>query len=237
MKQFNFIIQSKGGVGKSFFTYLIGIKHEKIKETLFLDVDGSTKTSTNQLKFLWEEKRIGSIHLLDAQQRIARDLLFGSIEETATLPYTKFILDFGAPESEQLPALFSRDIQENDLKGFADYLESKFIFHVIIAGGTAYAACTDYLKQIVKVIGTQFKIVAWVNENTFLNYSNQIQDLEEASKVLQFEIQRFGNILSGTVFDTKVGTNIKDGLGSEGIKKSGYMIKTQMDRLISEINI
>lgn len=237
MKQFNFIIQSKGGVGKSFFTYLIGIKHEEIKETLFLDVDGSTKTSTNQLKFLWEEKRIGSIHLLDAQQRIARDLLFGSIEETATLPYTKFILDFGAPESEQLPALFSRDIQEKDLKGFADYLESEFIFHVIIAGGTAYAACTDYLKQIVKVIGTEFKIVAWVNENTFLNYSNQIQDLEEASKVLQFEIQRFGNILSGSVFDTKVGTNIKDGLGSEGIKKSGYMIKTQMDRLISEINI
>ncbi len=237
MKQFNFIIQSKGGVGKSFFTYLIGIKHEENKETLFLDVDGSTKTSSNQLKFLQNDKRLASIDLLDAQQRIARDLLFGSIEETATLPFEKFILDFGAPESEQLPALFSRDVQQNDLKGFADYLDSEFIFHVVIAGGTAYAACTEYLTQIVKVIGKEFKIVAWINENTFLNYPKQIEQLEEVAKVLEIDIRRFGNILSGSVFDTKVGTNIKDGLGSEGIMKSGYMIKRQMDTLISEIKI
>lgn len=236
MKQFHFIIQSKGGVGKSFFTYLIGIKHEENQETIFLDVDGSTKTSTSQLKFL-QDKRLASIDLLDAQQRIARDLLFGSIEELATFPYENFVLDFGAPESEQLPALFSRDIKENDLKGFADYLNSEFKFHVIIAGGTAYAACVEYLTQIVRLVGKQFKIIAWINENTFLNYPNQVEQIEEAAKGFEIEVDKFGDILSGSVFDTKIGTNIKDGLGREGINRSGYMIKKQMERLISEINI
>ncbi|GLU56497.1 hypothetical protein Dfri01_59580 [Dyadobacter frigoris] len=237
MKKFNFIIQSKGGAGKSFFTYLLGIKHEQNKETLFIDVDGSTSTSTNQLKFLEDQKRIGVIDLLDSQDRIARDRLFGSIEEIAELSYSNYILDFGAPESEQLPALFSRDVNQQELKGFAEFLNSEFIFHVIIAGGTAYGACMQYLTDIVRVVGEEFKIVVWMNENTLLNYPKQVEQILEAANALGLDVERFGDVLSGSVFDTKLSTIIQQGLGKAGIMKSGYMIQTQMKKLTAEIII
>lgn len=236
-KKFNFIIQSKGGVGKSFLTYILGVKHEDNVNTLIIDVDGSTKTSTKQLKFLYDQKRIGKFDLLDKQERIARDRLFGSIEEIADQPYTNYILDFGAPECEQLPALFSRDVNQDDLKSFADYLDIELVFHVIIAGGTAYTACVEYLNSIVQVVGKEFKIIVWMNDNTFMNYPQQIDEILELAKILGLQVERFGNILTGSVFDTHLSDIMQRGLGLEGINKSGRMIRVQMDKLTKNLII
>ncbi|TDE09807.1 hypothetical protein [Dyadobacter psychrotolerans] len=236
-KKFNFIIQSKGGVGKSFLTYILGVKHEDNKDTYLLDVDGSTKTSTKQLKFLHDQKRIGKIDLLDKQERIARDKLFGSIEEIAELSYTNYILDFGAPECEQLPALFSRDVNQEDLKAFADYLNIELVFHVIIAGGTAYTACVEYLNSIVRVVGKEFKIVVWMNENTLLNYPQQIEEIHEHAKILELQIEKFGDVLTGSVFDIRISQIMQRGLGLEGIDKSGQMIRVQMNKLTRDLII
>ncbi|KAA6439924.1 hypothetical protein FEM33_10175 [Dyadobacter flavalbus] len=236
-KKFNFIIQSKGGVGKSFLTYILGVKHENNMDTYILDVDGSTKTSTKQLKFLYDQKRIAKIDLLDKQERIARDKLFGSIEEISGLSYKNYILDFGAPESEQLPALFSRDVNQEDLKAFTDYLNIEFVFHVIIAGGTAYTACVEYLNSIVRVVGTEFKIVVWLNENTLLNYPQQIEEIVEHARILELQVERFGDVLTGSVFDTQISEIMQQGLGREGIDKSGRMITVQMNKLTRDLII
>lgn len=52
MKQFHFILQAKGGVGKSFLVYLLALKHQSQPGTYFVDVDASTQRSSRQLAFL-----------------------------------------------------------------------------------------------------------------------------------------------------------------------------------------
>ena len=55
-KELNFVLQAKGGVGKSLLTYLLGLAKQTQDSTLFVDVDSSTKTSTRQLIFLGETR-------------------------------------------------------------------------------------------------------------------------------------------------------------------------------------
>lgn len=237
MKKFHFIVQSKGGVGKSFLTYMLGVKHQENDKSLFLDVDGSTKTSETQLGFLKTKKRVAAIDLQDYQKRIARDKLFGSIEEIAGFPFENYFLDFGAPESEQLPALFSRDVSQKDFKEFAEFLNSEFIFHIVIAGGTAYVACMEYLTTLYGLVGEEFKIIVWLNESMFQNYQLQIDQLEATALALEIPIARFGNIGSGSVLEIAVVNNIQQGLGQEGIDKSGFLVIKQMNKLISALTI
>lgn len=63
MKNYHFIIQAKGGVGKSMLTYLYALNNEQNPSVLFLDVDNSTKTSDRQLGFLREKKRVAKLSL------------------------------------------------------------------------------------------------------------------------------------------------------------------------------
>lgn len=49
MKKLSFIVQAKGGVGKSLLVYLIGLSEENNESSFFVDVYASTKTSCKQL--------------------------------------------------------------------------------------------------------------------------------------------------------------------------------------------
>jgi cellulose biosynthesis protein BcsQ len=49
MKTIYFNIQSKGGAGKSMLTYLQAIKNEQNEKAFFVDMDGSTLTSSQAL--------------------------------------------------------------------------------------------------------------------------------------------------------------------------------------------
>ena len=52
MKKITFIVQSKGGVGKSAFTYMLANINQNAESTIFVDMDNETNTSQNQLKFV-----------------------------------------------------------------------------------------------------------------------------------------------------------------------------------------
>ncbi|WP_090155873.1 hypothetical protein [Dyadobacter soli] len=56
MKNLHFIVQAKGGVGKSILMYLFALKHYQDSKCLFIDVDASTQTSTRQLKFVQQDQ-------------------------------------------------------------------------------------------------------------------------------------------------------------------------------------
>ncbi|WP_414617644.1 hypothetical protein [Dyadobacter sp. 32] len=107
-RRFNLILQAKGGVGKSLHTYLRALA-EKDKISLFVDLDSSTQTSTRQLAFLGDE-RVETISLIDNREMLVRDIFIGYIESLMQAPFDEFFMDFGAPESEQFPALVSRDL-------------------------------------------------------------------------------------------------------------------------------
>ena len=158
MKQFHFILQAKGGVGKSFLVYLLALKHQSQPGTYFVDVDASTQTSSRQLAFLSGTGRIAALSMLDERQKITRDKLLFSLTDLSQLPFENCYLDFGAPESEQIPALLSVDFSTEQFYELAQHLQCQFIFDVVIAGNTSYFACTQYLQQMQQIIGNTFPI-------------------------------------------------------------------------------
>ena len=178
MKNFHFIIQAKGGCGKSMYTYLQALKNENNQRSYFVDTDSSVKTSSTQLKFLYGKspQRFGTMNLLDDRDRLDRQLLFQNLLELSQMDYDDFYLDFGAPESDQLPSLLSKDYTIDEFKQIQDELNAHFTLHVIIAGGGAYTACTNFLQKIVTIVRGILEINVLVNQST-LNHSYLLDEI------------------------------------------------------------
>ncbi|GAB3179655.1 P-loop NTPase family protein [Telluribacter humicola] len=237
-KRFNFIIQAKGGVGKSFLTYLIAVKYERDATRTFIDVDGSTRTSTTQLRFLARhDRRLADIDLLDGYRKIARDRLFDSLQQLADVSNQVFYLDFGAPESEQIPALLTLDLDQDELREFEQYLNAHFVFHVVVAGGTAYTACVEYLMKIYQAVGRNFPIVVWMNVNTFQTFPQQRENLLEMASTCRLSLESFGDLEPQTELANKIVRMMERGEGQEGIQSAGWFAKTKMEKMVQSLTI
>lgn len=226
MKNLHFIIQSKGGVGKSCLSYLFALSNEGNKNSHFIDNDSSTKTSTRQLQFL-EDSRIDTISLLDGRDVLIRDRLVSVLENLTDIPFTDIYFDFGAPESEQFPALLEHDLP---FKEFCDELGFNAIFHVVIGGGGAYKSSVNYLKKIIEVIKNQFPIIVWENKTSFRNLDQNSHDLKENCARLKLTLKSFGDFEPTTV----LGSQILNGI-SKGYGLNDYSIGAKM-RLKNELS-
>ena len=160
MKQFQFNVQAKGGSGKSMLTYLQALKNQANPRSYFIDLDSSVKTSLQQLKFLQGKTppRFAIMNLLDSRDKIDRQLLFENLMELSIKDYDNFYLDFGAPESDQLPSLFSRDYTIEEFKQIECELSTEFIFNIVIAGAGAYEGCTKYLQKLAGLLRGEFAV-------------------------------------------------------------------------------
>lgn len=208
--EFHFVVQAKGGVGKSLHTYLRALSQAG-SASLFVDLDSSTKTSSRQLAFLGPD-RFEAFSLLDNRERLMRDLFIGYVESLSGSPFTKVFMDFGAPESEQLPALITRDI---DLKEWCDELGITAIFHIIIGGGGAYLASIAFLEKMRAALGPRFEIVVWQNLFGFNQFPNLSKELEENCTALGLVLKRFGDFEPASL----LGGQILDGI------RHGYALK------------
>ena len=218
MKTIYLNIQSKGGAGKSMLTYLQALKNEENEGTAFVDLDKSTKTTAKQLRFLGGKsiERVFEIDLFDSHKRIEREKLFKIFEALNETNFSDIYVDFGAPESEQLPSLLSMDFSIEDFKEFETGLDAKIVFNVIIAGGPAFASCFEYLKLITGIVKGKFEVIALPNEFTFQNYPSQIEELKDfvaATKGLVKEVKPFGDIQVDRESGRIITDNVKEGLG------------------------
>lgn len=214
-KTIHFIIQSKGGVGKSFLTYLYALKNQENPATAFFDLDSSTETSERQLKFLKEKGRVYQVSLLDERRKIIRDRLLSSIKQIVEMEYQELFLDFGAPESEQLPALFSLDFSVTALKKFEEKLDVKFIFHIVIAGNTAYLPTTEYLTTFHQTTGQNFSLIVHPNENTFFGFNHLLEEIKEYCSKNQLVYRPFGDIDTQTDTGNQIIKYVQNGIGLE----------------------
>lgn len=215
-KNIHFIIQSKGGVGKSFLTYLIALKNQFDDSVAFFDLDSSTETSVNQLKFLKEKSRVYKVSLLDERKKVIRDRLLTTIKKIAQIPEIhEYYLDFGAPESEQLPALFTLDFKIEALQKFANQIEVEFVFHVIIAGNTAYVASMEYLKTIIQTLSGSFKIFAHANENSFYGFTEIYEEAKKYCDKNKVVFKSFGDIDTQSHVGNQILNLIRQGAGIE----------------------
>lgn len=179
MQQFQFNIQAKGGAGKSMLTYLQALKEQASDSSYFVDFDSSVKSSCQQLKFLQGKtpSRFATMSLLDSREKLDRQLLFENLYQLSQKDYDRFYLDFGAPESDQLPSLFSKDYTIEEFREVQNELNAQFIFNVVIAGGSAYEPCTHYLQKIALLTKGLFEVNVYVNESTFAGTPQLIKEL------------------------------------------------------------
>lgn len=207
----HFILQAKGGVGKSLLTYLMAQTQVQNPNVLFVDVDVSTKTTTRQLKFL-NENQLEAVSLLDRHEKLVRDRLIDYLQSLKQTNYSEVYFDFGAPESEQFPALISKDIP---FKKFMDKLGFQAHFHIVIAGGGAYFASIEYLRKIGLAINGKFEITVWKNITSFDNMENLAEELENNCKSKNRVLAQFGDFEPHSSLGGEILENISLGLSLE----------------------
>lgn len=205
-RKFHFILQAKGGVGKSLYTYLRALT-EADRSSLFVDVDSSTKTSLRQLTFLGEH-RLESLSLIDKRDVLVRDIFVGYIESLADSPFQEIFMDFGAPESEQFPALIARDL---DFKTWCEELGFQAVFHIIMAAGGAYRSCGEYLEKMVAVLNGQFEIIAWENLNSFKQYPSLSGELTARCHSMDIQHRQFGDFDANSLLGIQILDGIRNG--------------------------
>jgi hypothetical protein len=216
MKTYYFNIQSKGGAGKSMLTYLQALRYEGDENSLFVDLDSSTKTSVRQLRFIGLKKRVVEVDIFDRLRKIEREKLFQVLESVNRTPHERVFVDFGAPESEQLPSLFSIDFTVEEFKAFEQELNARFVFNVVVAGGTAYRSCFEYLKRIAGMLDGRFELYAYLNEFTFQHYEPLIEEVRQFAKVSDGrikDVRLFGNIQLDRSSGQHITDNVKEGRG------------------------
>ena len=236
MKTYYFNIQAKGGAGKSMLTYLQALKNEENASTLFVDLDNSTKTSLKQLKFLKEKRRLVETDITDAFKRIEREKLFQVLEDLNEMDFKEYYLDFGAPESEQLPNLFNIDFTVDEFKEFESGIAATFIFNIIVSGGPAYLSCMEYVDKVSQALAGQFDVFLFLNEFTFYSYPTLIDEVKQyatRSDNLIKGIRLFGNIS----IDRNSGQNILEHVREgKGLKEfSGFATKTIIKRELNKL--
>lgn len=207
-RKFNFVLQAKGGVGKSFFTYLAALA-ETSRNSLFVDVDSFVKSSTRQLKFLGEA-RFDSLSLIDSREVLVRDIFVGYLESLTESGFTEIFMDFGAPESDQFPALLSRDL---DFKEWCDELEFDATFHIIMAAGTDYQPCVEYLQKIIAAVKGELRIIVWENLNSFQQFPALSAELARNCKLLQLELRKFGDFDGSSLLGKQILDGMRSGFG------------------------
>jgi hypothetical protein len=235
MKTIYFNIQSKGGAGKSMLTYFQALKHEEDAKSCFVDLDSSTKTSTRQLKFLHEKQRLFEIDIYDHLKKIEREKLFEVLYLLSTTPFEEIFIDFGAPESEQLPSLFNIDFTIDEFKEFEDSLGLKFVFNIVMAGGPAYIPCFEYLKTIVRLAGGYFETCCYINEHSFAGHTDLMDEITQFAKLIRgnLMVKSFGNIQTDRSSGQAIIGYITQGKGLQAFETftSRTIIKRELAKL------
>jgi hypothetical protein len=237
MKQINFIMQNKGGVGKSMLTYLLALKHQKnsiegianLDKILFADGDILNLTTDRQCKFL----TIAHVNLMDKNQKFQRDKLLRSLEYFSKVEVDIIYIDFGASESGQFPALVSLDYSSDLFQDFALNFDIEIIVNVVVAGGTSFIPCTDFLKNVVSALNKKIAVSVWANDWTFKNDSPEaLIDLAKYCQKEHLTLNHFGNFDTDSSVGSEILNKIKFGCGFNEYDFIHKMtLRKELDRL------
>jgi hypothetical protein len=166
MKTIHLILQAKGGVGKSLFTWFVA-HAEKDTKTSFIDLDESTHTSSNRLESLVGNKRIRHVEILNESKRLEREKIIALFESLSKTVSSNIYIDFGASESEEFKKLLEYDIPAEILKEELIRMEIELKIFVVVAGLDAFVSCFNYYQNLFQQISNQFEVNLLLNEGTF----------------------------------------------------------------------
>ena len=115
-------------------------------------------------------------------------------------------------------------------------MDARFVFNVVIAGGTAYVSCFEYLKTISKLVSGKFAINAYINEHTFYDHEHLVDEIRgfaHKTKGIISSVRPFGNLLPETNGTKQVinGIMLGKGLAYYTSFSSKTIIRREMKKL------
>lgn len=162
-KTLNFVIQSKGGVGKSFMIWLSANVYQNDEKTIFIDLDNSTKTTNKRLASVIDESRISHYSILDEQKKIEREEFLNMLDTFSQADFNQMFIDFGAPESEELLKFLQYEFSAETLKDACEELGIEINFMIVLAGNDTITACLSYSVTITNLVKEHFKTYWFLN--------------------------------------------------------------------------
>jgi hypothetical protein len=192
MKNVHLILQAKGGVGKSLFTWFVA-QAEKDTKTSFIDLDESTQTSFNRLEYIVGNKRIRHFQILNDSKRMEREKIIGLFESLSKAQSPNIYIDFGASESEEFKKLLSLDIPAEFLKAELIQMDIQLNLFIILAGRDAFVSSYQYFEVLLEQIGGAFPYCVLLNEGTF-GGQDALNDVKSEFQTKQINFKSFGNL-------------------------------------------
>lgn len=162
-KTLNFVLQSKGGVGKSFLIWLAANKYKDNENVIFIDLDNSTKTTNQRLANVVGEDRVSHYSILDDQKKIEREAFLNMLAEFSEVDFEQMFVDFGAPESEEFLKFLQYELTVETLKDACKELNVEIRFYIVVAGNDTLNACLNYSMPISKILHNNFEIYWYLN--------------------------------------------------------------------------
>ena len=153
-RKVHFVLQGKGGVGKTFVASLLAqFYSEKAEPLVCLDTD-PVNSSFSAIRALGA-RHIG---LLDGD-RIDVDALDELVERIMT-DDAYFVIDNGAASFVPL----SRYLIEHDIAGLIAGSGKRVVVHTILTGGSAMLDTAKALEAVIGQFPLSVELVAWENE-------------------------------------------------------------------------
>lgn len=153
----HFILQGKGGVGKSFSTSILSQYFKDYKEIKDLSVADTDPVNASTARV----KRLNATIVQITENNTVIQSKFDSLFETILTNDGTFVVDNGA--STFLPML--QYFEDNEIIPMLIDSGKNVFIHTIIVGGQAFTDTLQGYKNILKMVkGTQAKVVVWINE-------------------------------------------------------------------------
>jgi hypothetical protein len=234
MKNVHLILQAKGGVGKSLFTWFVA-QAEKDNKTSFIDLDESTQTSFNRLEYIVGNKRIRHFQILNDSKRMEREKIIGLFESLSKAQSSNIYIDFGASESEEFKKLLSLDIPAVILKDELMQMGIQLNLFIILAGRDAFVSSFQYFEMLFEQIKGEFPYCVLLNEGTF-GQQEALNEVKSEFQTKQINFKSFGN-LGESESGKDVIKLLTDGKSEESLNLMGRItFKKALEQVKSIIN-
>jgi len=151
-KQIHFVLQGKGGVGKSVVASLLAQYLREHGELCCIDTDPINPTFAK-----YKDLKVEHLNLLSSPNRI-NERIFDELIESILSSDKNFIIDNGAGGFLSISNYIIENEIINVLAGYDVFI------HVPLTGGQAFKETAKGLISIANQFDEKIKIVIWINE-------------------------------------------------------------------------
>lgn len=231
----NFVLQGKGGVGKSFASSILAQyfkDNKKLDNVIVADTDPVNSTTAKVKRLNAEVIKIAE------NNKIVQSKFDSMFESILTSDNHTFVIDNGA--STFLPLL--QYFADNCVMDMFNDIDKDVYIHTLIVGGQAQADTIEGFESISELVkGTNVKIVVWFNE------FQGIPAIENTPLIETKFLNKNKDVLAGAIviknrksdaFDEDIEKMTSMSLTLEEVRQSekfGLMSKSRLHRVFNDI--